>query len=198
MPSGHTLLPRVLVLFAFIGAMWLVLGLDALRPPGHSVVGFGVVPRTYDGLSGILVAPIIHRDLDHLIANTIPLLVLGALVLLRGVEEFVFALVVIAVVSGVGTWLFGSGGSQHVGASGIVLGFIGFLLFRSAFDRRLSSFIVTVCVAALYASVVLLSLIPQGGFSWSLHFWGFVGGIVAARLRYPRGRHVLAQYGRMS
>ena len=175
---------RVVVLFLFVGLMWVIHAIDAIKPAGTSVLSTGIVPRTWDGLKGIPVAPFIHENWDHLIANTLPLLILGALVVMRGVSEFIFVTGVIAAISGMGTWLFGSAG-QHAGASGIVLGFTAFLLFRSVFDRRPSSFVVTVLVAITCATSVALSLIPRGSISWSLHFFGFIGGILAARLRYP-------------
>ncbi|HVG24526.1 MAG TPA: rhomboid family intramembrane serine protease [Thermoanaerobaculia bacterium] len=182
---------RVAVLAAFIGTLWIVRALDSLSPGAGSVAGHGIVPRTWIGLYGILTAPLIHYDWSHLIANTTPLIILSAIILLRGVEELAFAMLVTALVSGAGTWLFGSS-AEHIGASGLVLGFTSFLLFRSAFDRRLSSFVITLVVAGVYATTVVLSLIPHGWFSWTMHFFGFVGGIVAARLRYPaRRRHAL-------
>jgi membrane associated rhomboid family serine protease len=139
-------------------------------------------------LDGIFVAPFIHGNLDHLLANSIPLLVLGALILLRGVREFVFVVLVSIVVSGVGMWLFGSGNAQHIGASGVVFGFFGYLVFRTAFDRRLSSAIITILVAVAYGTAMLYSLVPRETISWSAHFFGFVGGFTAARLRYPARR----------
>ena len=76
------------------------------------------------------------------------------------------------------------GNAEHIGASGVVLGFIGFLLFRCAFDRRLSTLLITLIVAILYGAGVGSSLIPDTDVSWSGHFFGFVGGFLAARLRY--------------
>ena len=70
---------RASVLLLFVGAMWFVRLLDVLTPGAGSAAGVGVVPRTLGGLEGILVAPFIHANFDHLLANTVPLLVLGAL-----------------------------------------------------------------------------------------------------------------------
>src|SRR5436189_126044 len=81
---------RVVVLFLFVGLMWVIHAIDAIKPTGTSVLSTGIVPRTWDGLKGIPVAPFIHENWDHLIANTLPLLILGALVVMRGVSEFVF------------------------------------------------------------------------------------------------------------
>jgi membrane associated rhomboid family serine protease len=175
---------RVLALALFISLLWFVRAIDSLLPDGLSAAGVGIVPRTSGGLEGIVIAPFVHGDWDHLIANSLPLAVLGALILLRGLTEFLFALVTSVLVSGLGTWVFGEGNAEHIGASGVVLGFIGFLLFRCAFDRRLSTLLITMIVAILYGAAVGTSLIPEGDVSWSGHFFGFVGGFIAARLRY--------------
>ena len=180
-----TIKARAAVLGGFIAVMWLVGALDLVVPGPGSAAGHGVVPRTWYGLKGIPVAPFIHADLEHLVANTFPLLILGALVLLRGVVAFLFVVFMSALVGGLGTWLFGTGGSQHIGASGVVFGLFGYLVFRTAFDRRWSSALITLLVGAGYGTAMLYSLIPEDGISWTAHFFGFVGGFVAARLRYP-------------
>ena len=138
-----TIKARATTLGGFLGAMWFVRVLDVLMPGYGSAAGHGVVPRTWDGLEGIPVAPFIHADFEHLVANTLPLLILGGLVLLRGVREFLFVVGTSALIGGVGTWLFGTGNSQHIGASGVVFGLFGYLLFRTAFDRRWSSALIT-------------------------------------------------------
>jgi membrane associated rhomboid family serine protease len=179
---------RIAVLLVFVGLMWGVWLLDALTPGAGSAAGIGIVPRTWVGLNGVPVAPFIHGNLDHLVSNSVPLLVLGGLVLLRGVIEFGLVVFVSLLVSGIGIWLLGTGGAQHIGASGVVFGFFGYLVFRTAFDRRLSSAVITLAVAAGYGTAMVYSLIPQETISWTSHFFGFVGGVMAARFRYPARR----------
>jgi membrane associated rhomboid family serine protease len=179
---------RAFLLFGTLALMWFIRIIDNFLPEDFSAAGFGIVPRTWDGLSGIPVAPFIHSSFGHLIANTVPFAVLGALVLLNGVGEFVFVFAASALVAGIGTWLFGAPDTQHVGASGVILGFMGFLLFRSAFDRKISSVLITLGVAAFYATSLLWSLVPREDISWTGHFFGFIGGAIAARLRYPARR----------
>jgi membrane associated rhomboid family serine protease len=176
---------RVGVLLTFVGLMWFVWLLDLAVPRGRSAAGVGIVPRTWAGLEGIVVSPFIHRDLDHLVSNSVPILVLGALILVRGVAEFGFVVLVSGLISGLGTWLFGSGNAQHIGASGVLFGFFGYLVFRTAFDRRISSAVVTLVVALAYGTAFAYSLIPEETISWSGHFFGFIGGVIAARMRYP-------------
>ena len=182
------LVTRISALALPLGVMWFVRLLDSFAPEGFSAAGYGIVPRSWDGLSGIAAAPFIHSSWAHLIANTIPFAVLGSFILINGAAEFLFVFFVSGLVAGAGTWLFGAPATMHVGASGIVLGFMGFLLFRSAFDRKLTSAIITIAVAVLYASALATSLVPRGDVSWTNHFFGFVGGIIAARIRYPARR----------
>ncbi|HVS31466.1 MAG TPA: rhomboid family intramembrane serine protease [Thermoanaerobaculia bacterium] len=176
---------RALALFLFVAAMWLVRVADTFRGDGTSIAGVGVIPRTTDRLEGIVAAPLIHASWAHLVANTVPLLILGGLVLFSGLAEFVFVTVVAALSAGAGTWMFGTP-ANHIGASGVVFGYLGYLLARPAFDGKLLSVVVTLVVAAVYGSVLLSSIIPEAGVSWSGHFFGFVGGILAARLRDPQ------------
>jgi len=182
------ILGRFSALAVPIAVMWFVRLLDTFTPQGFSAAGYGIVPRTVDGLSGIAAAPFIHSSWAHLIANTIPFAVLGSFILINGIGEFLFTFFVTGLVAGLGTWLFAAPNTMHVGASGVVLGFMGFLLFRSAFDRKLTSAIITIAVAVLYASALATSLIPREDISWTNHFFGFAGGIIAARLRYPEKR----------
>lgn len=176
---------RALVLSVLVGLMWIVRGIDSFLPAGFSAAGVGIVPRTWDGLWAIPVAPFIHADFEHLISNTIPFVILGALILVRGVNEFVFVILTTTLVSGAGVWLFGSGHAQHIGASGVVFGLFGYLVFRTAFDRKITSALITLAVAVAYGGAMAYSLIPEDQVSWSAHFFGFVGGFAAARLRYP-------------
>jgi membrane associated rhomboid family serine protease len=178
---------RATALLVVVGTMWLVRIIDTFRFSGISIIGMGILPRTWSGLYGIPVAPFIHANWPHLIANTIPLLILGSLVLLRGVREFIFVFALTALIAGLGTWLFGAR-AQHIGASGVVFGLFGYLLSRAAFDRKLSSVLVTSIVAIAYGTAMMVSLVPQAGISWSGHFFGFLGGVAAARIRYGGGR----------
>jgi membrane associated rhomboid family serine protease len=176
----------------FVGSMWLGWVVGVLWP--GAPLALGILPRSQDGLDGILFAPLLHADLEHLVANSVPLIVLGALVLWRGIVEFVFVILVSGFVAGVGTWLLGTGNTAHIGASGIVFGLFGYLLLRAAYDRRLSSVVVTLIVAGVYGSSILYGLVPDERVSWSAHVFGFVGGFLAARSRYGAwGRQVAGQ-----
>ncbi len=124
--------------------MWSVWAAD-LFWPGR--ICHGIVPRTADGVSGIVMAPFLHGSLQHLLSNTIPFIVLGAIILLRGARAFTVVFLVSALVSGFGTWLFGAPGTEHIGASGVIFGFLGYVLLRAIYDRRMRSFLIALVIA---------------------------------------------------
>lgn len=157
----------------------------ALEVVDHLVFGqhldaLGIRPRTIDGLRGIVFAPFLHNGFGHLMANSVPLAMLGWFVMLRRKRDFFYVWAAATVVGGVGVWLFGGAGSLHLGASIIVFGFLGNLLARGIFDRSLWSILGSVAVGALYGGMVWGVLPGQEGISWEGHLFGFAGGIAAA------------------
>jgi membrane associated rhomboid family serine protease len=182
MPEGSTASRSTALLMPAL-LMWGIWIID-LVVPGR--LGHGIVPRTSYGLQGIVMAPFLHGNLQHLLSNTIPFVILGAVILLRGARAFTFVMVVSALVAGAGTWLFGTPGTEHIGASGVVFGFFGYVLLRAVYDRRLSSVVIALVVAALYGATLVSSLMPASGISWTGHVFGFAGGVTSARMRYGR------------
>jgi len=96
---------------------------------------YGIVPRTVIGLRGILFAPFLHGNLPHLIANTVPFITLGWFVMLHRTSDFFVVSAIAMVVGGMGTWLIGAPHTVHIGASGVIFGYLGFLLARGYFER---------------------------------------------------------------
>lgn len=142
---------------------------------------FGIHPRRVKGLTGILLYPFLHGDLKHLATNTLPLMILGWLILLSGIPAFVLVTGVVWLVSGWGVWLFGSARSNHIGASGIVFGYLGFLVARGYFDRSPVAIAIAVIVGLAYGSLLWGILPFQRGKSWEGHLFGLLGGAGAAR-----------------
>lgn len=181
----ETLKEHAIILGGLIVALWLLEIVDWLIFRG-SLNAFGIRPRTVDGLWGIFFAPLLHSSFAHLMANTVPLLVLGWFVLLRGTRTFVVVTMVATLISGLGTWLIGPAHSVHIGASGLVFGYFGYLLINSYFERSLTSILWAVVVFFLYGGL-LWGVLPQGnGISWQGHLFGFIGGGVAAYLLAQR------------
>jgi membrane associated rhomboid family serine protease len=143
---------------------------------GGRLDALGIRPREVDGLVGIALAPFLHGGFGHLMANTIPFLVLGWFVLLRETWHFFAVSVGVIVIGGAGVWLFGQSGSVHVGASGLVFGYLGYLMLGGWFERRLATILGSLVVAVLYGSLVFGMLPGTPGISWESHFFGFLGG----------------------
>jgi membrane associated rhomboid family serine protease len=116
-----------------------------------------------------------------LIANTIPFFILGWFVMLQETSDFFVVTAITMLVSGLGVWLFGSAG-LHVGASGLIFGYLGFLLLRGYFERNFPSILLSIIVGVLYGGAIWGVLPTQPGVSWEGHLFGFIGGILAARL----------------
>lgn len=162
----------------FVVLLWIVEIVDVIS--GSRVQDAGINPRTVDGLWGILFAPVLHDDWAHLIANTVPLLVLGFLVMLSGLGRGLAATGIIWIVAGIGTWLIGGSNSNHIGASGLVFGFIAYLLTRGIFTRNLGQLALGVVVFVLYGGALWGVLPSTPGISWQGHMFGAVGGVLAA------------------
>jgi membrane associated rhomboid family serine protease len=147
----------------------------------------GIRPRHLAGLSGVLFAPLVHDGFSHLLANSAPLIILGTFVLSAGTRRFLLTTLMIAVVSGLGVWFFTSPDYLVVGASGVIFGWLGFLLMRGIVERSLWNFAVAAIVGLLYGWH-LISLLPTDErISWQGHLFGFCGGVLAAILfRYRR------------
>jgi membrane associated rhomboid family serine protease len=92
----------------------------------------------------------------------------------------------VAVVGGLGTWLVAPANTVHIGASGIVFGYAGYLVARGAFSRSAGQVVLGVAVVAVWGATLLRGLVPETGISWQGHLFGAIGGVVAARLLHRR------------
>jgi membrane associated rhomboid family serine protease len=183
----------LIVLMALVAVAWAVEIVDAITNVGMSALGmrvrsvswldsFGITPRSLSGLLGIFFAPFLHGSFAHLIANTVPFLTLGFLVMLRGLGTFIGVTLTIMVLGGLAVWLFGAGNSVHVGASGVIFGYIGYLLARGYFERSFGSIAIAVLVAVVYGGALWGVLPGNPRISWQGHLFGFLAGVVAAGL----------------
>jgi membrane associated rhomboid family serine protease len=147
---------------------------------------FGLRPRSADGLLDIFTFPLLHANLNHLLSNSLPLIIFGFLVFLSGLRVFLTALAFSWLGSGVTVWLIGNGGIT-VGASGLVFGLFAFLLVRGFFNHSWRQILLAVVLFMGYGSI-LLGLLPfvAGYVSWQAHLGGAAGGVVAALLLRPR------------
>jgi membrane associated rhomboid family serine protease len=173
------LLRQAIVLGSFVGVLWLLEILDALFLRGV-LDGFGIAPRTLTSLPAVLAAPFLHAGFGHLMANTIPFVVLGWMVMWRRTSDLFVVFLASAVASGLGVWLFGGAHTLHLGLSGVIFGFFGFLLARGYYERSAGAIGVALVAFLLYGGILWGVLPLQQGVSWQGHLFGFVGGVVTA------------------
>lgn len=171
---------QAMVLGGFLAAFWLVFVASSLS--GRALLNFGVIPRTTIGLRGILFGPFLHARLNHILANSFPFVVLGWLVMVRDARHFIAVTLAAMIGSGLAAWLLGAPGSVHIGASGVIFGYLGFLMLSGWYTRSPVSILLSLLVTFVWGSI-LLGVIPrEAGISWQAHLGGFVGGVFAARL----------------
>ncbi len=167
------------VIFWMVALMW-ALELADLLLFRRSLDAWGIRPRTVSGLWGVAFAPFLHGGLGHLIANTVPLITLGWLVALRRAGDFIAVTVIVAVLGGLGVWLFARPGTIHIGASILIFGYLGFLLSRGFFERSFGSIVVALFVGLIYGGALWGVLPGQRGVSWEGHLFGFLAGVASA------------------
>lgn len=187
---GRDLKLQAQILVGFVLIIWVIEIVDYLLL-NSSLDALGIRPRTPAGLSGILFAPFLHRGFAHVAANTFPFLVLGWLVMLGSLQQFFLVTAMTMLMSGLGTWLIGPSNTVHVGASGLIFGYTGFLLFSGYFERSCRAITWAILVFLLYGGTVLGILPQDGNISWQVHLFGFIAGGIAAYLLASRRMSVI-------
>jgi len=145
--------------------------------------GLGILPREIPGLWQIPVAPWLHHGFMHLIANSIPFLILGSLIQLQSRADFSAATIIITLTAGLGTWIFGDFG-LHAGASSLVFGYWAWLVTNAFYCRSIKSFMLAAVALLIYGGLFFSLLSVKQDISWSGHAFGFVGGILSVVLKY--------------
>lgn len=144
-----------------------------------SFIRFGIHPREFKGLVGIITAPLIHGDWKHLISNTLPLLILGWIIFYfyKGIAFQVFFWVYIMT----GIWVWSAArDAYHIGASGLVYGFVCFLFFSGIIRKNIRLMALSMFVVFVYGSLVWGIFPLHTKFSWESHAFGSLAGIITA------------------
>ncbi len=188
--SRQEIKTQAIILATFVAIFWLLEILDQFVFRGSLDI-FGIIPHQVIGLRGILFAPFLHGDFPHLIANTVPFLILGWLVMLQETSDFFIVTGLTMLVGGLGVWLFATPGSIHIGASILIFGYLGFLLLRGYFQRNIPSILLSILVFLLYGGTIWGVLPSRPGISWQGHLFGFLGGVLAAKLIATEKKHYL-------
>lgn len=181
-PVADLLRPFVVV--ALVAAvMWAQELVDLV--PGTPFDSWGIRPRSRRGVLGIALAPFLHDGFRHLFANTIPFVVMGGAIASGGVARFVRVAAIVGAISGIGVWVFARSGTVHLGASGLVFGFLTYLLARGVIARKVTWMLGGLVVLVVYGGI-LWGLLPRPGVSWTGHVFGAIGGVVAAWVLHRR------------
>jgi membrane associated rhomboid family serine protease len=142
---------------------------------------FGIVPRHVRGLEGILFAPLLHANWEHLFANALPLFIFLILLLADRHYYPYRTLPLVWIASGAGTWLIGREHSVHIGASGVIFGLAAYLILAGFMMRRWQAALVAAILLVLFGGM-FYGVIPQAGpLSWEGHLSGALAGAWAAR-----------------
>jgi membrane associated rhomboid family serine protease len=168
-----------IVIIAFVAVLWVIEIVNSAS--GGDLTDDGIRPRQLGGLWGVLWAPLLHASFTHLESNTIPLLVLGFLVLLGGLVRFGVVTATVWLVSGIGVWIVGGSNTVVVGASGIAFGWLAYIIVRGVFTRSFVQLALGVVILVIYGSLLWGVLPGQSGVSWQGHLFGALGGVLAAR-----------------
>jgi membrane associated rhomboid family serine protease len=178
--SKHKLnISKLLTPLLFPVVLWIVHLLSLLF--NEDLSKLGLLPRNLVGLLGILTSPLIHADFSHLISNTIPLIILGWIIFYFHPKVSYILFIFIYLVTGLLVWIFARQ-VYHIGASGIVYGFVSFLFFSGIFRRDNTSIALALVITFLYGGLVWGMIPGWKGISWESHLFGAITGFVAAYL----------------
>lgn len=169
---------RMTWVVVLLAAIWVVAVVNLVT--GYALNGwFGLEPRAVRGLDGVLLMPLLHGSLSHAAANTVPLIVLGAVLATTAERVALTATALIVILGGFAVWVFGKP-AVHVGASGLIFGWFGFLVARGVFERRVVPMLVAAAVVLVYGTMIWGVLPGQPGVSWESHLFGALSGVLAA------------------
>src|SRR6478672_424288 len=151
---------------------------------------YGIEPRTWSGLLGVLFAPLLHGSWGHLWSNLVPLVIMGTMITLSSMRQFIAVTVLVWLVSGLGVWLIAPAGTVTVGASGIVFGWLAFLIVRGIWTRTWQHILLGLVLLALYGGLFWSGIVQVAAadvtgvvtVSWQAHLFGAIGGVLAAFL----------------
>ena len=172
----------VVLVAGLLALMWGIEIIDTFALSDR-LQGNGILPRRSAGLDGVIWSPFLHAGFPHLISNSIPFGVLSLLILTGGRSRYISASAIIIAVGGLLVWAFAIGTNEnHIGASGWVFGMLGFLIAAALREKRPLGILAGVIALVFYGGTILVSFVPTAGISWEGHLFGFIAGLIAARL----------------
>ena len=170
------------LLLWMVSLAWLLECVDIFWPGGTWDRQLAILPRTWPALLNIFTSPFAHGNFAHLISNTVPWLILGVLTYFGEKRKFLATTIWLIVISGVGTWAIGRG-ALHLGASGLVYGYFGYVIGRAWFARKVAWILLALVAVVLFGSMIGGVIPTRGAISWEGHLAGLVGGFYLASRR---------------
>ncbi|MGK7891724.1 MAG: rhomboid family intramembrane serine protease [Leptolyngbyaceae cyanobacterium] len=164
-----------------ISLMWCLEAADRLLPM-LNLEQYGIYPRNLQRWYGIVCAPFLHGSWRHLLMNTPPFIIFGGLIALQSLGDLWIVSAIATLVSGIGVWLIAPAQTITLGASGVIFGYFGFLLFRGLFERSFVSLFISIAIAVSYGGLIWQVFPTEPHISWQAHLFGFIGGVLAASL----------------
>ena len=164
------------VMVGFLAVLWII---QVVNVADHYQLtqDYGIKPRDLGSLPDILTAPFLHVSWTHIESNSGPLFIFGFLAAYRGVARFVGLTALVILVSGLADWFTGSPNTVGVGASGVVFGYLGYILVRGFFDRHAIDIMIGAVMALCFAYQFTV-LLPHAGIGWQAHIGGLAAGVV--------------------
>lgn len=162
---------------AYLLVIWVVHIFSVIT--GGWISGFGIHPRDISSLPYIFTAPFLHVSFSHLISNSVPGAIFIFLIALSGNRVVVEVSLIAMVIGGFGTWGFGGWGTNHIGASGLIYGWLSYLIIRGLFNRHFGQVALGIVLAFFYAGYIWGVFPNEPGISWQAHLFGAIGGVIA-------------------
>lgn len=166
---------------ALVASLWVIHFLNAIL--GYRLLYLGIMPRHIFGVIGIVVSPFLHASVEHLFLNSIPLLVLINLILIKGHILFYQVSTMVILITGFLIWAFGRT-AIHVGASGIIMGFWSYLVVNAYYQPSVLAVVLAVVCVYYFGGVIINMFVFEKGVSWEGHVFGFIAGVMTAYLPF--------------
>ena len=177
-PTNRT--KEIVEVLIYLLLMWAIFFIQQVSFIGN----YGIVPREFIGLIGLISSPFLHADLNHLVLNTGGFVVFGIIYSILEGKRFSQVFWTITILQGLLTWIFAIGGN-HIGASGVIFGLFSFLLGVGFFHRNLKYIVVSLLISVFYGSMIfgMIPVIAGENVSWEGHLFGFISGILIAKFK---------------
>jgi len=177
MNKNISLRKSILTASAFVIVLWIIKAWQTYY--AIDLYQLGVKPQTFSGLIGILTAPLVHGSWQHVLGNSLPLILLGSFLIYGYPKSRWWAIGIIWVFSGIGVWLFARD-SFHFGASGLTHGLFFYLFTAGILRRDKRSSVLLMIAFYMYGSMVLTILPTEQGISFEYHLFGAISGLISA------------------